>query len=63
MEKVGFQALGLYQKGLHAAYSTNRFRLPGRLDFAVSHGITVKVGDSHPNAVEVIAEFPLRRSV
>jgi hypothetical protein len=59
-EKVGLKALGLYQKGLHAAYSTNQ-RLPSLTirDFAVSHGITVKVGDrSHPNAVEVIAEFP-----
>lgn len=59
-EKVGLKALGVYQKGLHAAYSTNQ-RLPSLTidDFARSHGITVKVGDrSHPNAVEVIAEFP-----
>jgi hypothetical protein len=59
-EKVGLKGLGLYQKGLHAAYCTNQ-RLPSLTinDFAKSHGITVKVGDrSHPNAVEIIAEFP-----
>jgi hypothetical protein len=51
----------VWQKGLHAPYKTSQ-RLPKLTisDFAGSHGITVKVGDrSHPNAVEVIAEFPL----
>ena len=48
------------QKSLHAPYETGQ-RLPKLTitDFKASHGITIKVGDrSHPNAVEVIAEFP-----
>jgi len=60
VEKRGLASLGLYQKGVHVPYLTNQ-RLPSLTinDFAVSHGITIKVGDrSHPNAVEVIAEFP-----
>jgi hypothetical protein len=59
-EKVGLKSLGVYQKGVHAPYLTNQ-RLPSMtiLDFEESHGITIKVGDrSHPNAVEVIAQFP-----
>ena len=59
-EKVGLKSLGVYQKGVHAPYLTNQ-RLPSMtiFDFEESHGITIKVGDrSHPNAVEVIAQFP-----
>lgn len=46
-------------KSCHFTYETP-MRLPmvTIADFAESHGITIKVGDrSHPNAVEVIAEF------
>lgn len=46
-------------KSCHFPYETP-VRLPYIQinDFADSHGITIKVGDrSHPNAVEVIAEF------
>jgi len=46
-------------KSLHAPYRTSQ-RLPYLVidDFVDSHGILIKVGDrSHPNAVEVIAEF------
>jgi hypothetical protein len=46
-------------KSCHFPYSTPQ-RLPYVVinDFAESHGIIIKVGDrSHPNAVEVIAEF------
>jgi hypothetical protein len=60
MEKVGLRSLGVYQKAVHAPYLTNQ-RLPLMTisDFEESHGITIKVGDrSHPNAVEVIAQFP-----
>jgi len=46
-------------KSCHFPYETPQ-RLPYVLinDFAESHGIVIKVGDrSHPNAIEVIAEF------
>jgi hypothetical protein len=60
VEKVGLKSLGLYQKEVHAPYMTNQ-RLPSMeiRDFEESHGIIIKVGDrSHPNAIEVIAQFP-----
>ncbi len=46
-------------KSCHFPYETSQ-RLPYVVinDFAESHGISIKVGDrSHPNAIEVIAEF------
>ncbi len=50
----------IWQKGLHAPYASSS-RLPKMeiKDFVDSHGILIKSGDrSHPNAIEVIAEFP-----
>lgn len=46
-------------KSCHFTYETpQRLPMVTIADFAESHGITIKVGDrSHPNAVEVIAEF------
>lgn len=49
----------VFQKGVHVPYGTKQ-RLPQLeiKDFVESHGILIKLGDrSHPNAVEVIAEF------
>ncbi len=60
VEKLGLKALGLYQKEVHAPFLTSQ-RLPQLeiRDFEESHGIVIKVGDrTHPNAVEVIAQFP-----
>lgn len=52
-------------KGGHFVYGTPQ-RLPSVTitDFYDSHGIVIKTGDrSHPNAVEVIAEFSQRHSL
>lgn len=49
----------IFQKSVHVPYPS-RQRLPRMeiRDFVESHGILIKLGDrSHPNAVEVIAEF------
>jgi hypothetical protein len=51
-------------KSCHFAYDTP-VRLPYVQinDFAESHGIVIKIGDrSHPNAVEVIAEFTSKQA-
>jgi hypothetical protein len=60
VERVGLRGLGLYQKEVHAPYVTNQRLPPMEIrDFEESHGIIIKVGDrSHPNAIEVIAQFP-----
>lgn len=50
-------------KSCHFPYETPQ-RLPYVVitDFAQSHGVTIKVGDrSHPNAIEVIAEFTTKQ--
>lgn len=50
-------------KSCHFPYETP-MRLPYVVinDFAQSHGITIKVGDrSHPNAIEIIAEFTAKQ--
>lgn len=50
-------------KSCHFPYETP-VRLPSLTitDFAESHGIVIKVGDrSHPNAIEVIAEFTAKQ--